>query len=205
MSDMENQILNWLMIGISQSPNSLNESFYFDKKEEKFFSILVTDYFMLDENLDVARDTTTTYSQESQDQLVSLIKRIDKNDRDILCIPRLTHNERRKILSDFSHNLDNEQESEKIESLYLNTTNELTYFDKTFEVESLPEIVIDWNNFKDRILLSKAESFLNLNAINLTKTSIMDFGSEGNITINLKEDGEGNEIRNKKKWWEFWK
>ncbi len=33
----ENQVLNWLMIGISQSPFSLNEVFYLDKEVNEFF------------------------------------------------------------------------------------------------------------------------------------------------------------------------
>ncbi|MAB49294.1 MAG: hypothetical protein CMC05_11750 [Flavobacteriaceae bacterium] len=205
MNNAENQILNWLMIGISQSPNSLNESFYFDKKEEKFFSIVVTDYFMLDDNLNLAKNTTTSYSEQNQNKLVTLIKRIDKEDKDILFVPRLTHKERRDVLSEFLSSIDNPKEKEKIESLYLKTDDELTHFDKRFEIESSQKIVNEWNEFKDRILLSKAESFLNLNAINLNNASIMDFDNEGGITIDLTKDDNGNEIVDEKRWWEFWK
>ena len=136
---------------------------------------------------------------------MTLIKRIDKEDKDILFVPRLTHKERRDVLSEFLSSIDNPKEKEKIESLYLKTDDELTHFDKRFEIESSQKIVNEWNEFKDRILLSKAESFLNLNAINLNNASIMDFDNEGGITIDLTKDDNGNEIVDEKRWWEFWK
>ena len=82
------------MIGIAQSPYILNESFYFDKINNEFFSILVTDYFMLDENLEVAKNTTTSYSKSNQGELVNRIRRIVNEDEDIISIPRLTNKER---------------------------------------------------------------------------------------------------------------
>ena len=63
----------------------------------------------------------------------------------------------------------------------------------------------EWNEFKDKILLSKAESFLNLNAINLNNVGIMDFDDEGKITIDLTKDDKGNKIVKDKNWWKFWK
>ena len=82
------------MIGIAQSPYILNESFYFDKINNEFFSILVTDYFMLDENLEVAKNTTASYSKSNQGELVNRIRRIVNEDEDIISIPRLTNKER---------------------------------------------------------------------------------------------------------------
>ena len=191
------------MIGISQSPNSLNESFYFDKINNEFFSILVTDYFMLDENLDVAKNTTTSYSQGNQSELVNRIKRIENKDKDIISIPRLTNKERKGLLTEFLESIDNPKEKERIENLYLNT--ERTTFDKTFDIESEEDIIDGWNNFKNEILLTKAESFLNLNNIKTHSTRVWELEEEGSITIDLTKDDNGNPIEETRKWWEFWK
>jgi len=60
---LSTQIRNWLMIGFEQPVGSLNEDFYYDKKNNEFFSIVLTDKFMLNENLNLASDVTTTYSK----------------------------------------------------------------------------------------------------------------------------------------------
>lgn len=199
----ETQILNWLVIGISQSPNSLNESFYFDKSNNEFFSILVTDYFMLDKNLDVAKNITTSYSHSNQSELVNRIKRIENEDKEIIPIPRLTNKERKDLLTQFLESIDNLEEKDRIESLYLNT--ERTSFDKKFEIDGEQEIVDGWNSFKNEILISKADSFINLNNINIRSVRVWELEQEGNITIDLTKDDEGNVIEEKSKWWEFWK
>ena len=100
------------MIGISQSPNSLNESFYFDKINIEFFSILVTDYFMLDENLDVAKNTTTSYSQGNQSELVNRIKRIENKDKDN--INSTPDKERKGLLTEFLESIDNPKKKKEL-------------------------------------------------------------------------------------------
>lgn len=55
------QILNWLAIGFEQPNGSLTEHFYYDKQDAEFFSILFTDYFILDEELNLANNVTTNY------------------------------------------------------------------------------------------------------------------------------------------------
>lgn len=199
----ETQILNWLMIGISRSPNYQSETFYFDKINNEFFSIMVTDYFMLDENLEVAKNTTTSYSQSDQSELVNKIKRIENKDEDVILIPTLTNKKRKDLLTEFLASIDNSKEKERIKNLYLNT--ERTIFDKTFDIESENEIVDNWNNFKNEILLSKAKSFLNLNNINTHSARIWEIEEECKITIDLTKDENGNLIEETRKWWEFWK
>lgn len=56
----QEQIYNWLTTGLQQPADRLSEIFYYDKRDKEFFSILVTDYFMFDENLNIAKNTTTT-------------------------------------------------------------------------------------------------------------------------------------------------
>lgn len=85
----QEQIYNWLTTGLQQPANRLSEIFYYDKRDNEFFSVLVTDYFMFDENLNVAKDTTTSYSKENLESLIDRIRRIENKDDTIISLPRL--------------------------------------------------------------------------------------------------------------------
>lgn len=88
----QEQIYNWLTIGITQSENRLSEIFYFDKRDNEFFSILITDYFMFDEEDDkliIADNVTVNYSSKTIETLTNRINRIEEKDVNILSLPRL--------------------------------------------------------------------------------------------------------------------
>lgn len=193
----ESQILNWLMIGMSQSPNSLNEIFYFDKLHNEFFSILAIDYFMLDENFDVAENVSTSYSQSNENGVVDKIKRIESEDKHIILVPRLSKKERDDILTEFLQSINNPEEKERIENLYLKTEGR-TIFYKEFAIESEVEIVDKWNDFKNEILLSNAESFLSLHNINVHSARVWDLEEVGSIKVDLTKDDSGNVIEEEK-------
>lgn len=72
----QEQICNWLTSGLKQPADRLSENFYYDKRANEFFSVLVTDHFMFDENLNIAKDTTTSYSKENLESLFDRIRRI---------------------------------------------------------------------------------------------------------------------------------
>jgi hypothetical protein len=59
------------------------------KETIEFFSILVTDYFIFDENLNVAKATTTNYTKEDLEILIDRIRRIENKDVAIISLPRL--------------------------------------------------------------------------------------------------------------------
>jgi len=82
-------LLNWLTTAIQQPVDRLAEFFYYDKNEDQFFSILVTDYFLFDNELNLANDTSSTYTKKSLTSLQDRIRRIQNNDLNVLAIPRL--------------------------------------------------------------------------------------------------------------------
>ncbi len=83
---------NWLTTGFQQPTNRLSEIFYFDKRDNEFFSILVTDYFLFDSELNLSKDTTSTYSSTTLLTLTDRMQRIEKKDTSIIDIPRLGDN-----------------------------------------------------------------------------------------------------------------
>ena len=95
------QILNWLTIGFEQPTGNLTENFYYDMRDNEFFSIMVVDYFMLDEEMNIASNVTTNYSKTQENSLVNRIKRIENKDSSIISIPRVTLNDRKNLMKQF--------------------------------------------------------------------------------------------------------
>ena len=135
----QEQIYNWLTTGLQQSADRLSEIFYYDKRNNEFFSILVTDYLMFDENLNIAKDTTTTYSKENLETLIERIRRIESKDVSIISLPRLG------ILAHIDDKTIIYQEIDSF--LNLNSINLETV--KIWEVDENVSITIDIND-KDK-------------------------------------------------------
>lgn len=66
-----------------------NEQFYFDRRDSVFFSILATDYFLFDEDLNVSLDTTSDYAPEVMAALAERIRGIEAAGDSIVELPRL--------------------------------------------------------------------------------------------------------------------
>ena len=135
MSKQE-QIYNWLTTGLQQPSDRLSEIFYYDKRDNQFFSILVTDYFIFDENLNVAKATTTNYTKEDLEILIDRIRRIENKDAAIISLPRLNNStsvENPELISQHVENF-----------LLLNSINIETA--TIWEVEENGTITIDLKN-----------------------------------------------------------
>ena len=135
MSKQE-QIYNWLTTGLQQPSERLSEIFYYDKRDNQFFSIFVTDYFIFDENLNVAKATTTNYTKEDLEILIDRIRRIENKDVAIISLPRLNNStsvENPELISQHVENF-----------LLLNSINIETA--TIWEVEENGTITIDLKN-----------------------------------------------------------
>ena len=125
----QEQIYNWLITGLRQSAVRFSEVFYFDKRDNQFFSILMTDYFLFDKNGDLVQDATSSYSENTLKLLADRIRRINI-DTNVIALPRLGDNE-----DDY---------------------------------------------------LQKAETFLNLNSINIDESTIWEVEESGLINIKIE-------------------
>ncbi|GGA86304.1 hypothetical protein GCM10008015_28760 [Flavobacterium palustre] len=138
----QEQIYNWLTTGLQQPTDRFSEIFYYDKRDNEFFSILVTDYFMFDENLNIAKDITTTYSKENLETLIDRIRRIENKDVAIISLPRLGNS---------PNTADTEFISQQTESfLNLNSINIETA--TIWEVEESGTITIDLKNERESLI-----------------------------------------------------
>lgn len=203
------EILNWLIIGFEQSTGSLTENFYYDKRDSEFFSIMFVDYFMLDKEMNIASNVTTNYSKTQENSLVDRIKRIENKDSSIISIPRVTLNDRMNLMRQF---VDKLSDSKLIDILNQQIENQdhRAEFDFYFGNEADELIKQKWKKVKSNFLFQQAESFLNLNNINIDNSTLWIVDSEGSISVDFTNDEETktlpiiNKQKIKKPFWKFW-
>jgi len=209
MTSHSSQILNWLAIGFEQPTGSLTESFYFDLRDNEFFSIMIADNFMLDENMNIASDVTTSYTKVQQDSLVDRLKRIEQGDGEIISIPRVPLEDRKVFMEMFVQSLSDNKLIEILKQRIINQ-DYATKFDFYFDKETDISIKEKWENQKNIFLIQRADSFLNLNNINIENCTLWESDNSGQITIDLKShdkkevDSKIILIDNKRPWWKFW-
>lgn len=203
------QIRNWLTIGIEQPVGSMNEDFYYDKKNNQFFSIVLTDQFMLDKNLNLANDVTTTYTKNQENSIIDRLRRIELNDPTIVSIERISLDERKFFMQQFVDNLNNNDLTKILQQRIYNQDYS-TKFDFYFGNEADEVTRQNWEQQKNFFLQEKVDTFLNLNNINIDTVTLWDVEANGSITLHLTKNDEANNdaiedtIEKKKPWWKFW-
>lgn len=203
------QILNWLAIGFEQSTGSLTENFYYDKRDSEFFSIMAVDYFMLDEEMNVASNVKTNYSKTQENSLIDRMKRIENNDPSIISIPRVSLDERKNFMQQFVDTL-SDPKLMTILNQRIQNQDYRTKFDFYFGNEADELTRQKWEEEKNNFLLQQVDTFLNLNNINVDNTTLWIVESEGSISMDLREPEKKeflptiDEPQIKKPWWKFW-
>jgi len=91
-------LMNWLKIGFRQPEFSFSEIFFYDKRDEEFFTLLSIDYFLFDENYRIPENVSTNYTENQLNTLRDRLSRIETKDPSIIFLPRLGNNS--KILTD---------------------------------------------------------------------------------------------------------
>lgn len=203
------QILNWLTIGFEQWTGSLTENFYYDKRDREFFSIMAVDYFMLDEEMNVASNVTTNYSKTQENSLVDRMKRIENKDPSIISIPRVSLDERKNFMQQFVDTL-SDQRLIAILNQRIQNQDYSTKFDFYFGNEADELTKRKWEEVKGNFLHQQVDTFLNLNNINVDNSTLWVVDSEGSISVDLTEDKKTEPLpiadkpQMKKPWWKFW-
>lgn len=87
-STYKEQILNWLKIAFTQVGKKPSEDFFYDKRDNQFFSTLLLDYLMFEDDFSLSPGVTTTFTDEEILQLSDRLKRIKNSSPDILPIPK---------------------------------------------------------------------------------------------------------------------
>lgn len=71
----KNEVIKFIKMALSQLPNEITRSFYYDKMNQTFFVIHIVDYFMLNEDLEIDDSVAVSMSKASQNEIVDWINR----------------------------------------------------------------------------------------------------------------------------------
>jgi hypothetical protein len=200
--DTSFNIKNWLTTAFEEPVDRVNETYYFDKRHNQFFSIFITDYLLTAEN--PGSNIQSPYSDNELLLLKDRINRIEANDSSIIYLTRLTIDERKQIIKEFLEYNSQSFDKEKIELLIDKETGR-DYFDLS---EISNELKSDWKVFKETKILEKAETFCNLSSIDIESASLWTDAKLTDITFDLTESKNKTvDIEpkaEKKPWWKFW-
>jgi hypothetical protein len=204
--NLQTQIRNWLTIAIEQP--LIAESFYYDRKANEFFSIMLTDYFMLNEDLSIPDNVSTTYTEYQETSLINRIKRIEQKDPDILSIKTVSVQERQSLMRRFVDSLTDENLI-NILTQRINNQDSSTKFSFYFGDEADEMIKLRWEKIKYDFLQQKIDLFLSVYNINIDSAKLWDVNANGTITIDLTKEKEKQlviplEKKISKTWWKFW-
>ena len=83
----QEQINNWLTSAFNATSTGISEFFYFDRRDNEFFSILAMDYFIVDDQFRIDDSNEISYSKKTLKLLSDRMKRIDQKDPNIISIP----------------------------------------------------------------------------------------------------------------------
>jgi hypothetical protein len=200
--DTSFHIKNWLTTAFEEPVDRLNEFYYFDKLNNEFFSIFITDYFLLED--ESATNIQSPYSDKEFRILKDRINRIEAKDSSVTYLPRLTVEERKQVIAEFLQQNSKTSEKEKIQLLIDNETGR-----NLFDISEISdELKPTWKMFKMKRILEKVDGFCNLNRIDIESASLW---TEAKVTI-ISLDLTGPTSKSvdtrikvdKKSWWKFW-
>lgn len=192
------QIRDWLQTAFIEQVDSLNETYFFDRRVNEFYSVFITDYFLTDPQ------STDTYSNSpySADELATLSERIDRqerNDPSILLVPRLTVEERREMMQRFLDEV-NLRHDTTLQGI-AETENGRTRLD--FNNKLTTDLNDKWQQFKREFVQSKIDTFCNLHRIDLETATLWTDKKMTTVSLDLN-DTPRNAVVSTKPWWKFW-
>lgn len=191
-------ILEWLQLAFEEPVDQINECYYFDRRDNEFFSIFITDYFLLGPDKSIVE---SPYSASEMLLLEDRMSRIESKDSSILYIPRLTVDERRDLVLSFLDNVNNDDSLLRNEIDKEDGRNLFKFFKGR-----LPDhLKGEWYGFKMETIRPKVESFCNLENINLdTATLWTDLKVTKVELYSGLESKQDQYPSRKKRWWKFW-
>jgi hypothetical protein len=200
--DTSFHIKNWLTIAFEEPVDRLNEFYYFDTLHNQFFSIFITDYFILEE--ESAKNIQSPYSDKEFRILKDRINRIEIKDSSVISLPRLTIQERKQIIDEFLQQNSKSFDNEIIQLLIDNETGR-----KQFNLSEINnDLKPEWKVFKATKILEKVESFCNLNRIDIESTTLWTEAKATTISLDLTDSiskpVDKQPKIEKKVWWKFW-
>lgn len=187
-------------MAFTEQIDRLNECFYFDRRDNEFYSVFITDFLLTD------KDSKANYSNNpySEDELALLKERLDRqesNDPSILPLPRLTVDERKKMMQGF---LVTRSEFDNNELLQKSVDTENGRTDLDFNSLLDVETKQKWDQFKAAFVREKVDSFCNLNNIDIEAAALWKEDKMIKVELDLTDERKPAITKSSKPWWKFW-
>lgn len=198
-------VQDWLITAMEEPLGRINETYYYDRRANEFFSIFITDYFLLSGLYD--SPISSPYTPEELATLKDRAGRIESNESSILGIPRLTVIQRKQILKDFFESGKFNLDKANIQAI-IKGEDGTKLFDLGADISG--EIKREWNTYKTKRIIQIVETFCNLNLIDPDSASLFTDEKVTSMNLALAHNSRIPVIRRESKkqqkpWWKFWK
>ena len=190
----------WLELAFSEQVDRLNEGYYFDRQDNEFFSIFITDYFLTDTS-STDNFPDNPYLTAELQTLTERIKRLKLHDTLILSIPRLSVNERKQMMQEFLESHPHPKNNDDLQKL-VDAENGRTNldFDNLLQDDEREK----WRQFKSDFIQQKIDTFCNLQNINLDTATLWTDKKMTTVSLGLDNKKEQPILEKGKPWWKFW-
>jgi hypothetical protein len=174
----------WLTIAFSRSSN-LVESFYYDKRDREFYSIQFGDLFILNEDMTLNENASSSDPLAVQQLIADRVQREDKSDPDIVTIYPLKVEHRKEIMRAFLDQISDPYLLRILEQRIINQDGS-QQFDFYMGDEATESVKSAWETFKQARLAFYIDLFLQEHGIDLKVSRVWDADEDVDVTVKLK-------------------
>ena len=82
------QLKNWIIFAIQQSQEDNSEKYYYDRKNQEFFSVMVIDLFLFDHKMNVINNISPYYTKDDLKSLKDRLRRIKAKKSSVIELPK---------------------------------------------------------------------------------------------------------------------
>jgi hypothetical protein len=195
----EANLYNWFGYALTEQVDLMNERYYFDIRDNQFFSIFITDWFLIK---DPGDGIESPYTTSEFLLLEDRIGRIEKKDETIIPVPRLSIKSRQELMRRFLRTTANEDSA--VCNKLVEEENGKTKFN--FNNSLPPDLQEKWEAWKNEEIKKQADIFCNLHHIDLSTSSLWTDRKATTMSLGRNEDIVNEKVITKQKsWWKFWK
>lgn len=191
---------SWLELALSEQVDRVNESYYFDRRDNEFFSVFITDYFLTDPS-STDNYPYSPYSATELEKLTERIERLELHDTLILSIPRLTIEERIQMMKEFLESRPHLKNYDELQTL-VDTEKGRTNLDFGGLLQN--DDREEWKQFKSDIIEQKIDTFCTLQNIHLDTATLSTDKKLTTVSLGIDNNIEEKTKEPKKPWWKFW-
>jgi hypothetical protein len=191
-------LYTWLGYAFTEKVELMNERYYFDKRDNQFFSIFITDWFLVK---DPGDGIESPYNPSEFLLLEDRIHRIEKKEENIIPVPRYSVQSRQELMRRFLRNIPTESHEAGFEELVEQEDGQTKF---NFNHSLPPDLQQQWDSWKNDEIKKQADLFCELHQIDLSTAGLWTDRKATTMSLGKTEDPAPEPIARSKPWWKFW-